>query len=440
MTLPNANDRKVCDKLLQLATENGLDVEGGRVRRTSSRMCLGVEHGDYNGTELFGVGTDRFIWLAFKPNGAKKVRLLSNDPDQGDQKLVTFSLGETPPPHTPALKNKWARFPLGVDHILHQNGYRLTQGFDGILWSNIPGGGMSRSASLTLNLILTFFEASNIPEPEPDDLNSKLKIIDLAQAVENDYIGSPCGNLDQIMIYFAKEANGTHYSPRGRRIKHYPLGSEAPDFRFVSLDTGTKRPGLEKSTYRIRRAECEVLVNMVNRAFPEFGIQLLGDVRCDRLFIRIHDRFNDLDSFARVQDRFVSHADLFRRLKYIFYAQQRFDQMLEAWKRGDIKTVGKLFRDDGRGLRDDYQISGPELETMCDIVRTVPGVYGERMLGGGDKGACGALVAAESVDAVKHAVSLSYPLSRPELAGEYQVHDCRIVNGVTVFDLPSSET
>ena len=92
---------------------------------------------------------------------------------------------------------------------------------------------------------------------------------------------------------------------------------------------------------------------------------------------------------SRVQDRFVSHADLFRRLKYIFYAQQRFDQMLEAWKRGDIKTVGKLFRDDGLGLRDDYQISGPELETMCDIVRTVPGVYGERMLGGGDKGAAG---------------------------------------------------
>ena len=228
---------------------------------------------------------------------------------------------------------------------------------------------VARSASLTLNLILTFFEASNIPEPETDDLNSKWKIIDLAQAVENDYIGSPCGNLDQIMIYFAKEAHGTHYSPRGRRIKHYPLGSEAPDFRFVSLDTGTKRPGLEKSTYRIRRAECEVLVNMVNRAFPELGIQFLGDVHGDRLFTRIHDRFNDLDSFARVQDRFVSHADLFRRLKYIFYAQQRFDQMLEAWKRGDIQTVGKLFRDDGRGLRDDYQISGPSWKrcaTSCE--------------------------------------------------------------------------
>src|SRR5271154_1860046 len=102
---PNC-DLQARETLGRLAATNGLSVHGGKIRRTSSRMCLGVEHGDYNGTELFGVGTDRFIWLAFKPNGAKKVRLWSNDPDQGDEKLVTFSLGETPPPHTPALKNK----------------------------------------------------------------------------------------------------------------------------------------------------------------------------------------------------------------------------------------------------------------------------------------------------------------------------------------------
>ena len=67
--------------------------------------------------------------------------------------------------------------------------------------------------------------------------------------------------------------------------------------------------------------------------------------------------------------------------------------MIAAWRRGDVKYVGALFRDDGLGLRDLYCISGPELETMCDIARTVDGVYGERMLGGGDKGAAGAIVA-----------------------------------------------
>jgi galactokinase len=108
--------------------------------------------------------------------------------------------------------------------------------------------------------------------------------------------------------------------------------------------------------------------------------------------------------------------------------------MLEAWKAGDVVTVGALFREDGIGLRDDYKISGPELETMCDVVRSVPGVYGERMLGGGDKGASGALVAAGSVEAVRQAVGTAYPRSRPAYADRHAVHVCKVVDGVAVFD------
>jgi galactokinase len=108
--------------------------------------------------------------------------------------------------------------------------------------------------------------------------------------------------------------------------------------------------------------------------------------------------------------------------------------MLEAWKAGDIETVGTIFRTDGIGLRDDYKISGPELESMCDIVRTVPGVLGERMLGGGDKGASGALVKAEAVDAVKAAVETAYPRSRPDYADKYAVHVCKVVDGVKLFE------
>jgi len=122
------------------------------------------------------------------------------------------------------------------------------------------------------------------------------------------------------------------------------------------------------------------------------------------------------------------------RLKYIFGAQQRFYKMMDAWKAGDIVTVGKIFRQDGVGLRDDYKISGSELETMCDIARTIPGVLGERMLGGGDKGASGAIVSADSIEALKQAVDTAYPRSRPELANKYAVHICKVVDGVKVFE------
>lgn len=108
--------------------------------------------------------------------------------------------------------------------------------------------------------------------------------------------------------------------------------------------------------------------------------------------------------------------------------------MLAAWKGGDIETVGRIFRADGIGLRDDYKISGPELETMCDIARRVEGVLGERMLGGGDKGAAGALVRADAVDVLRQAVDTDYPRSHPAYADKYAVHTCKVVQGVEVYD------
>ena len=405
-------DKEMVEKLKVLARQNSLDISGAKVRRSSSRFCLGVEHGDYNGTELFGVATDRFIWMAYKPNGTDKIKLFSgNFPDDG---IIDFKLGDVPEPKSESIAETWGRFPYGIDYILRREGYKLKQGIDGVIYGNIPGGGMSRSASLSLNLILSLLDANGI------EIEDKMAIVDLAQAVENDYIGSPCGKLDQIMVLFGREGMGTYYNPAKRTIDYVQLGSGATDFRIVVLDTGTERPGLEKSTYKIRRGECEELASITGKT--GYDVTCLADVKDERLYEEIMGRFGK------------DYPDLCDRLKYIFGAQNRFYQMLDAWKAGDIETIGKIFREDGIGLRDDYKISGAELETMCDIVRTVPGVLGERMLGGGDKGASGALVRAESVKAVQEAVDTAYPRSHPEFADKYAVHICQVVDGIMVYE------
>jgi galactokinase len=404
--------RAAVERIVQLSEEAGVNIKGGRVRRTSSRFCLGVEHGDYNGTELFGVATDRFIWMAYKGSGSNKCRLFSgNFPDDG---VIEFKLGEVPAPKSAAIADTWGRFAYGVEYILRREGLKLGQGIDGVIYGNIPGGGMSRSASLSLNLILSLLDANNI------EIKDKFKIVDMAQAVENDYVGSPCGQLDQIMILFGRESMGTHYNPKTKSINYVPLGGGARDFRIVVLDTGTVRPGLEKSTYKIRRAECEKLVSLLQKA--KYGISCLADIKDQKVYEKILGQFQG------------EYPDLCGRLKYIFGAQKRFYEMLDAWKGGNIESVGRIFREDGIGLRDDYKISGPELETMCDIARTVPGVLGERMLGGGDKGAAGALVKADSVEALKSAVDTAYPRSCPKYKDKYAVHTCKVVEGVRVYD------
>ena len=407
---PTSQDKTSIDKIFELAKQAGIDMAGAKVRRSSSRFCLGVEHGDYNGTELFGVGTDRFIWMAYKPNGTDTMRLFSgNFPEDG---IVEFKLGDVPEPLS--VKDSWARFPYGVDYVLSRAGYKLSKGIDAVIFGNIPGGGMSRSASLALNLILSLCDANGIV------IDDQMEIVDLAQEVENDYIGSPCGKLDQIMILFAREGMGTYYNPKNSSIDYIPLGEGAADFRIVGLDTGTVRPGLEKSTYKVRRSECEEFVEILQKA--DYKINSFADVKNKALYRKIISQFKD------------SYPDLCDRLTYIYNAQRRFYEMLDAWKAGDIETVGRIFRADGVGLRDEYKISGPELETMCDIVRTVPGVFGERMLGGGDKGAAGAIVSADSVDQLRAAVDRAYPLSRPVFADKYAVHICKVVDGIRLYE------
>ncbi len=398
------------ERLSTAASQHGLDIAGGQVRRSSSRFCFGVEHGDYNGMELFGVGTDRFIWLAYKPNKLGRIRIFSeNFPEDG---IIDFAVEEECDPET--LKHSWARFPCGVAHVLRREGYDLKTGFDAVLFGNIPGGGMSRSASLALNLILTFFEVNEI------EVEAGMRVVDLAQMVETDYIGSPCGKLDQIMIYFAKEGMGTYFNPTNGSIDHIPFGGDADAFRIVSLDTGTKRPGLEKSTYKIRRDECD---QMKERLHAKFGYASLADVSTP-------ERYEE--AVAYLQE--VAPASI-GRLKYLYEAQGRFAETLEAWREGDIEQVGRNFRADGIGLRDDYVISGKELETMCDIARTVEGVYGERMLGGGDKGASGALIRADVFETLKATVESSYAKSHPGFAEDFAIHACRTVDGISTMPL-----
>ncbi len=403
-------DKDVAAKLLTAAQDAGIAFKSARLRRSSSRFCLGVEHGDYNGTELFGVGTDRFIWAAYQLAAGSRIRILSlNYPDTG---VVEFDLTNIPEPRSPEIADTWARFPLGVAYILCKYGYNLAQGMDVVLFGNIPGGGMSRSASLTLNLMLSLLHVNNI------EIRDRFRIVEMAQAVETEYIGSPCGQLDQIMILFAKKGLGAHFRPQMRSIEYVSLG-QAEDFRLVSMDTGTMRPGLEKSTYRIRRAECEELLEMLR---PKYGLGSLADVK-------------DQDTYNRImEENEPGHPSLCARLRYIFFSQQRFYDMLRFWKSGDIRSVGRLFRADGIGLRDDYRISGPELESMCDIARTVPDVYGERMLGGGDKGAAGAIVKAAAVPELSRAVDTAFPRSHPELQDRYALHTLQTVDGIQ--DMP----
>lgn len=397
-------DARARTELLRAAAACGLRVQGGSLVRTSSRFCLSVEHGDYNGSELLGVGTDRFLWIAARGNDRGTVRLFScNEPAAG---VVEFAPDAIPAPA--AAPAGWIRFALGAAHVRRRAGSPPLRGFDAVVFGDIPGGGMSRSASLSINLLVTLAALDDAPPPPP------LPLARMAQAIENDYVGSPCGLLDQVVICHARRGHGVHFAPRRDHVALVPLGAAAASLRFVALFTGKSRHGLQHATYPVRRRECEQLAALLR---PEFGVDCLAEVTPDQLPV--------------VLARFGStHPDLCDRLRYVHAAVQRFPRLLATFAAGDAAAMGAVFRADGHDLRDLYRISGPELETLCDIVRTVPAVHGERMLGGGDCGTAGALVDAEAVAAVRAAVAAAYPRSHPDWAALHAVHDCATADGI----------
>ena len=378
-----------------------------------------------------------------------------------DEGIVEVRAGEIPPPLDPETMHCWARFPFGAAYVLESADLPCGKGYDCVLFGNIPGGGMSRSASLSINLLLTMMEVNGLGIAQ---LRDEFQMIELAQQIENEYIGSPCGQLDQIMIYFAKAGMGTHFNPKTKKVSYVPLGASARPFAIMALDTGTNRPGLDKSTYKVRKQECDLFATMLEQG--GYGVTCLGDVRDDGKYEEIARDFG------------ASHPHLVDRLTYIYTAQQNFYRMMAAWKAGDVEAVGAIFREDGNGLRDEYVARSHRAPASalapvplcasralshtgartCTTTTTIPFTaqvqhlgpraadnvrhralrprrMGERMLGGGDKGASGCIVALEAASTVIDTVAHAYPLSRPHLADEYAVHGpLQICDGVLVLE------
>merc|ERR1712226_115848 len=166
--------------------------------------------------------------MGYKPNNSGKIRLYSDN--FAEEGVIEFTPGKVPPPKAHSIADTWARFPYGVEHTLRKHGFPTNTGFDAVLIGNIPGGGMSRSASLIINLIMSVMDVNKTYLPEGD-----FRMVNLAHEVETQYVGTPCGKLDQIMIYYAKQGMGTRYDPKTQKVSFVPLGVAAPDFRIAAL-------------------------------------------------------------------------------------------------------------------------------------------------------------------------------------------------------------
>ena len=355
------------------------------VVRAPGRINIIGEHTDYNDGFVLPMAIDRAIYLAFRKRDDRRVVLRAHDFDEE----AAFSLdalvrGEA----------MWLEYVKGVARVSMDEGY-APEGWEGVVSGDIPvGAGLSSSAALELAAAYAFTAESWDP----------VRVARIAQRAENEWLGMPCGIMDQLACAAGRDGHALLLDCRSLQYEAVPTPAGAA---FVVLDTGTRRE-LVHSAYRERREACE-------RAARALGAASLRDVDAGTLA----RRGDALDPIAR------------RRAAHVVSENTRVLAAARAMRAGDTVMLGRLMNESHRSLRDDFEVSSPALDAMVDAARCAEGCFGARMTGAGFGGCAIALVDRNRVEAFSRQVETSY---RTATGIEPRIYACRATNGTELVE------
>jgi galactokinase len=343
-----------------------------RIVRAPGRVNLIGEHTDYNEGFVLPIAIDLAISIALVPTDERRVALRLD----ADGHAAEFDLDAIP-----AASGGWVDYVAGTAWAMVQAGVPV-RGFRGLLASDLPqGAGLSSSAALELASALAL---SGGEEPPVD----RLTLARIAQRAENDYVGVRCGLMDQFASANGVEGAAMLLDCRSLDHRAVPLGLD--DVALVVTHSGSERR-LEASAYNERRAQCEAAVAAIATRHP--AIRSLRDVTPAMLD-------EDGDRLEPV---------LARRARHVVEENARVLAAADAFEARDHSTAGRLFRESHASLRDLYEVSSPELDTLVDIAESVPGVYGSRLTGAGFGGCTVTLVRREATPELTAAIEERYP-------------------------------
>ena len=335
------------------------------------RVNIIGEHTDYNDGFVFPMAIDRYTVIAAAPNNTRKVQLHST----AGHSPTTIDLDQ---PLKPATKGSWFNYPLGVIAGFAARGQRIP-GFDAVIHSTVPlGGGLSSSAALEVSTA-TLLEAITGHKLDPVD-----KAL-LSQKAEHDFAGMPCGIMDQFISVMGREDHILLLDCRTRATELVPMSD--PSVAVLITNTNVKHE-LTGGEYAQRRAQCE-------SAARALGLKSLRDATLKQL-----EQSNGCMSPVE-----------FQRARHVIGEIDRTVEAAREVRASNWSRVGELMYASHYSLKDDYEVSCAELDTVVEIARNLGpscGVYGCRMTGGGFGGCTVALVNASAVDSVSAHIAANY--------------------------------
>ena len=359
--------------------------------RAPGRVNLIGEHTDYNDGFVLPCAIDFATHVAIAPNGSRNVRVYAADYRERDE----FSLDA---PIAPSDK-QWANYIRGVIWALAERGFRLPEGADIAVSGNVPqGAGLSSSAALEVGIGKALQHVFRLPLDETE-------IAQIGQYAENRFVGCNCGIMDQLTSACGQAHHAVLIDCRSLKTEAVPI----PAGLTIMIIHSHVQRGLVGSEYNTRRAQCET-------AAAHFGVPALRDVS----LAQFEAGKQGLDETAA------------RRAHYIIQENQRTLDAAEAMRRNDIAALSRLMAESHAGMRDEFEITHPAVDTLVELASEIIGERGGvRMTGGGFGGCIVALVPHDLVDAVKTHIAAHYQ-TRTGLQEEVFV--CTPQAGVSVVE------
>ena len=351
------------------------DAEGAKAYFAPGRVNLIGEHTDYNGGHVFPCALTIGTYGVARVRKDRRLRFYSMNFEQLG--VLESSIDDL----KPEKEAEWTNYPKGVMWAFGERGFQIPWGMDILLNGNIPNGsGLSSSASVE---VLTGYILRDLLGFEVT--NQDLALI--GQYSENNFNGVNCGIMDQFAIAMGKKNHAIFLDTADLSYTYAPVKLEGAK---IVIACSNKKRGLGDSKYNERRRECETALEELQKVVD---IKSLGDLT--------EEQFEQYKSAIKDPVRV-------KRAKHAVYENQRTIKAVEALKANDIAQFGQLMNASHVSLKDDYEVTGIELDTLVEEAWKIEGVIGSRMTGAGFGGCTVSLVKDEAIDSFIENVGKAY--------------------------------
>ncbi len=364
------------------------------------RVCPLGAHVDHQHGLVTGFAIDKGVDLWFSPSTDGHVHLESKTFDG----IIDFDVTQA----SLMKQGNWGDYARGAKYALRKR-FNLKYGIRGVIQGSLPVGGLSSSAAVLTAYVMAFAKANDI-SLEP------FEVVKIASEAEREYIGLNNGILDQACIALGKKDGLLFLDCDSNEYRVIRRNPDMPDFEIGIFFSGLTR-SLVNSDYNLRVFECKTAAwNML--AYLDQPLKTF-----DRTFLR------DIPKATYDQTRIAMPKRFAKRAEHFYSEYRRVRQGVTAWESGNLKLFGRLTFDSCESSIHNYECGSPELISIYEIMRTLPGVYGGRFSGAGFKGACMALVDPACKEDIEQELTRKYLEKFPEYEQTFKVYFVKPDNG-----------